>query len=149
MKRRECIVGLAAAAWPLAAKAQQRAVPIVGFLGSETPDDSAERLRAFHQGLSETGFVEGRNVAIEYRWAEGRNDRLPALAAELVRRQVAVIASVAAGCDQHGSRGQPRQPGCRHPIDRHVGGGTHDWCDPPHSAFQFPERFGCAPRACG
>jgi putative tryptophan/tyrosine transport system substrate-binding protein len=95
VNRREFIAGLGAAAWPHAARAQQRAVPVIGFLGSETPDDSVERLRAFRQGLSESGFVEGRNVAIEYLWAEGRNDRLPALAAELVRRQVAVIASVA------------------------------------------------------
>jgi putative tryptophan/tyrosine transport system substrate-binding protein len=95
-RRREFIAGLGAAVvWPLAVRAQQPAMPVIGFLGSETPDDSVERLRAFRQGLGETGFVEGRNVAIEYRWAEGRNDRLPALATDLVRRRVAVITSVA------------------------------------------------------
>jgi ABC transporter substrate binding protein len=92
IKRREFIAGLGVvAAWPLAARAQQPALPLIGFASPGTPERSTLNMAAFLRGLADTGYVEGRNVAIEYRWAGDRNDRLADLAIELIRRQVAVI----------------------------------------------------------
>jgi putative ABC transport system substrate-binding protein len=91
MRRRDFVALLGSVAiWPLTARAQPSKMPVIGYLGAESPDRFASRLRAFRDGLATAGFTEGGNVAIEYRWAEGNNERLPALATELVRHPVSV-----------------------------------------------------------
>ena len=95
MRRRQFIVLLAGAvAWPAVVRAQQPTTPVVGFMSGRSPDDSSHLVAAFHQGLGETGFVEGKNVTVEYRWALGQYDRPPALAAELVKRPVTILVAV-------------------------------------------------------
>src|SRR5262245_49857511 len=94
VKRRDFITLISGAVvWPLAARAQQPAMPVIGYLSSRSSGEEVSLIPVFHSGLKETGYIEGRNVAVEYRWADEQYDRLPALASELVRRQVAVIVS--------------------------------------------------------
>jgi ABC-type uncharacterized transport system substrate-binding protein len=108
MRRREFIMllGGAAAVWPLAARAQQPGMPVIGVINAGSPDAHSDRMRAFRQGLKDTGHLESENVSIEYRWGENQIDRVPALVTELIRRQVAVIVATGGSAPRAGGQGR-------------------------------------------
>ena len=116
MKRREFIslIGGAAAAWPLSARAQQPAMPVIGFLGGPSRSTYAENIAAIHNGLKQSGYVEGQNLAVEHRWAEGQYDQLPALAADLVNRRVNVIITLGGATVYNVQNGTPDQARSAH-----------------------------------
>jgi putative tryptophan/tyrosine transport system substrate-binding protein len=141
IRRREFIVTLGGSAvgWPLVVCAQQPAMPVVGFLNSTSPDTNADRLRGFHRGLKETGYVEGDNVTIVYRWAENQIDRLPALAAELVRRPVAVIATMGGAPSAFAAKASNHDN--PHRLRRRRRPGQAWSCHQPRPARRQPDRY--------
>jgi|SRR6516162_936522 len=146
LKRRDFISAFGgAAAWPLTARAQQPpSMPLVGFMSARSPGESASLVAAFHKGLNETGYVEGRNVAIEYRWAEGKYDVLPIMATDLVRRRVTVIVAIGDPSPQiakaatqtipivFAANGDPVRDNLVASLNRPGGNATGVWCSYGH-----------------